>query len=134
MEQGTPGTVSNTGKMAKATTLLFLMAIILTEGARDMPLKDQVYSPQGLLGLWGLLYLVCHFPSLNHPHVSGMEDHAAEVCFHSSGNLKLGHPSRISLELMSMAMPLTHPHDPAGTGVHSHRRFNCSHVNKDRTT
>ncbi|KAK5819291.1 hypothetical protein V6Z11_A07G183700 [Gossypium hirsutum] len=54
MEQRSPGIVSNMGKMAKATTLLFLMAIILTEGARDMPLKDQVYSPQGLLGLWGL--------------------------------------------------------------------------------
>ncbi|KAL4308067.1 hypothetical protein GQ457_01G037570 [Hibiscus cannabinus] len=45
--------------MAKAIAfLLFLMTIILSGGARDVPvpvpLKDEVYSPQGLLGPWGL--------------------------------------------------------------------------------
>ncbi|KAK8631108.1 hypothetical protein V6N13_079871 [Hibiscus sabdariffa] len=46
--------------MAKAIAfLLFLMTIILSGGARDVPVpvpvpvKDEVYSPQGLLGPWG---------------------------------------------------------------------------------
>ncbi|KAK8495678.1 hypothetical protein V6N13_100102 [Hibiscus sabdariffa] len=46
-------------KMAKAIAfLLFLMTITLSGGARDVPVpvpvKDEVYSPQGLLGPWGL--------------------------------------------------------------------------------
>ncbi|MBA0704551.1 hypothetical protein Golax_016802 [Gossypium laxum] len=92
MEQGTPGSVSNTGKMAKATTLLFLMAIILTEGARDMPLKDQVYSPQGLLGLWGLPLFGLPLPFLKPPPWLG---HGGPCCgglFPFLGKPKAGTP------------------------------------------
>ena len=60
-------------KTAKATFLLvlYLMAILLTEGERDMPAEDQVYSPQSLLGLGGLPLFGWSLPLFKPPWFEG---------------------------------------------------------------
>ncbi|XWS31258.1 hypothetical protein CRYUN_Cryun23aG0061900 [Craigia yunnanensis] len=60
-------------KIAKATFLiiLFLMPILMTEGGRAMPTKDEVYSPQSLLGLWGLPLLGWPLPPFKPPWFGG---------------------------------------------------------------
>ena len=64
--------VSMEKKIAKATfLLLFLMAFLLTEGGRDMPAKDEVYSPQSLLGPLGLPLFGWPFPLFKPPWFRG---------------------------------------------------------------
>ncbi|XVF32165.1 hypothetical protein REPUB_Repub17cG0058200 [Reevesia pubescens] len=62
-------------KIAKATFLLliFLMVILLTDGGREMPMpaKDEVYSPQSLIGLWGLPLLGWQLPLFKPPLFKG---------------------------------------------------------------
>ena len=56
--------------MAIILLVLFLMAILPT-GGKDMPAKDEVYSPQSLLALWGLPLFGWPLPLFKSPWFGG---------------------------------------------------------------